>query len=67
MFRRPDAKGLDGIRGDKPFILHPDGMGWLWVASGLKDGPLPTHYEPLESQFRNPLYPHQARFQSAGG
>jgi formate dehydrogenase major subunit len=55
----PGATGLDGIRGDKPFILHPDGMGWLWVASGLKDGPLPTHYEPLESQFRNPLYPHQ--------
>jgi formate dehydrogenase major subunit len=23
----------------------------------LKDGPLPTHYEPLESLFRNPLYP----------
>src|SRR5581483_4643345 len=53
----PDAKGLDAIPGDKPFILHPDGMGWIWVASGLKDGPLPTHYEPLESQFRNPLFP----------
>ncbi len=33
----PGATGLDGIRGDKPFILHPDGMGWIWVASGLKD------------------------------
>ena len=53
----PGVKGLDGIRGDKSFILHPDGMGWLWVPSGLKDGPLPTHYEPLESQFHNPLYP----------
>jgi formate dehydrogenase major subunit len=29
------------------------------VASGLKDGPLPTHYEPLESPLRNPLYPAQ--------
>ncbi len=55
----PGVKGLDGIRGDKPFILHPDGMGWIWVPSGLKDGPLPTHYEPLESPFHNPLYPKQ--------
>ena len=26
------------------FVLHPDGVGWLFVPSGLKDGPLPTHY-----------------------
>jgi formate dehydrogenase major subunit len=32
-------------------------MGWLWVSSGLKDGPLPTHYEPLETVTRNTLYP----------
>jgi formate dehydrogenase major subunit len=51
------ARGLDGIAGDKPFILHADGMAWIWVATGLKDGPLPTHYEPLESLFHNPLYP----------
>ena len=25
-----------------------DGKGWLFVPSGLKDGPLPTHYEPEE-------------------
>ena len=55
----PGAKGDDGIAGDKPFIMHPDGEGWIWVASGLKDGPLPTHYEPLESPVRNPLYPTQ--------
>ena len=53
------ARGMDGIAGDKPFVLHPDGVGWIWVASGLKDGPLPTHYEPLESLFANPLYPLQ--------
>ena len=40
------------IAGDKPFILHPDGVGWLYVTSGLKDGPLPTHYEPLEIAVR---------------
>jgi formate dehydrogenase major subunit len=27
---------------------------------GLKDGPLPTHYEPFESPIANPLYPFQA-------
>ena len=39
--------------------MHPDGVGWLWVPAGLKDGPLPTHYEPLESNVANPLYPAQ--------
>ena len=52
-----DAKGDDAIAGDKPFIMHPDGVGWIWVSSGLKDGPIPTHYEPLESVSTNPLYP----------
>lgn len=55
-----DAKGDDAIAGDKPFIMHPDGVGWIWVSSGLKDGPLPTHYEPLESVRPNPLYPEQS-------
>jgi formate dehydrogenase major subunit len=39
--------------------LHPDGVGWLYVPSGLKDGPLPTHYEPLEGPVKNPLYQQQ--------
>jgi formate dehydrogenase major subunit len=55
----PDAKGDDAIAGDQPFTLHPDGLGWIWVATGLKDGPLPTHYEPLESPVSNPLYGRQ--------
>jgi formate dehydrogenase major subunit len=53
----PDAEGDAGLAGDKPFILHPDGMGWLWVPMGLADGPLPTHYEAFESPIRNPVYP----------
>lgn len=59
---RPTAQcgGDETIPGDAPFIMHPDGMGWLWVPSGLKDGPLPVHYEPLESNVRNPLYGQQA-------
>lgn len=53
----PGAKNDDALAGDKPFIMHPDGFGWIWVASGLKDGPLPTHYEPLETPLKNKLYP----------
>jgi formate dehydrogenase major subunit len=54
-----DAEGDDALAGDKPFILHADGVGWIWVPKGLADGPLPTHYESLESPVRNPLYPQQ--------
>ena len=56
---RTARRATTRIAGDQPFILHPDGVGWLWVASGLKDGPLPAHYEPLESPVGNPLYPEQ--------
>ena len=55
----PGATGDAALRGDAPFIMHPDGMGWIWVASGLKDGPLPAHYEPLESPVSNSLYAQQ--------
>lgn len=51
--------GTEALGGAKPFTLHPDGVGWLYVATGLKDGPLPTHYEPLESPIENPLYRQQ--------
>jgi formate dehydrogenase major subunit len=52
-----DASGDDALAGDQPFIMHPDGVGWLYVPSGLKDGPLPAHYEPLETPVGNPFYP----------
>jgi formate dehydrogenase major subunit len=45
--------------GSDPFSLKPDGRGWLFAPSGLKDGPLPTHYEPLESPVNNLLYKQQ--------
>ena len=60
--KRPDyepqnrQRGLDGQRGNAPFILHEDGLGWMYVPKGLQDGPLPTHYEPLESPVRSALY-----------
>ena len=59
--KRPDFKGDpekggdEALPGDAPFIMHPDGVGWIWVPSGLMDGPLPTHYEPLESNLANSL------------
>jgi formate dehydrogenase major subunit len=55
---RPERDGEqgDGLRGDTPFVLHEDGRGWIWVPGGLKDGPLPAHYEPLESPLDNAVY-----------
>jgi formate dehydrogenase major subunit len=55
----PDARGKDTIGGADPFVMQSDGKGWIFVPSGLKDGPLPTHYEPEESLIRNPLYGQQ--------
>jgi formate dehydrogenase major subunit len=60
--KRPDyeppegARAEDAHRGDEPFVMQADGRGWLYAPSGLVDGPLPTHYEPHESPFGNPLY-----------
>ncbi|HEY3050306.1 MAG TPA: molybdopterin dinucleotide binding domain-containing protein, partial [Gaiellaceae bacterium] len=57
----PDgAKAEEAIAGDHPFIMQVDGRSWLFVAQGLEDGPLPTHYEPHESPFENPLYAQRA-------
>lgn len=55
-----NGKGTTALGGARPFTLHPDGVGWLYVASGLKDGPLPAHYEALESLVTNPLYRQQS-------
>jgi formate dehydrogenase major subunit len=57
----PDATGMAAIAGNEPFIMKPDGVGWLYAAGAVKDGPLPTHYEPVESPVGNLLYPkHQS-------
>jgi formate dehydrogenase major subunit len=55
----PGATGMAAIAGNQPFIMKPDGVGWLY-APAVKDGPLPTHYEPVESPLGNLLYPKQA-------
>ena len=55
----PGAVGPAALRGDDPFVMQADGKGWLFVPTGLQDGPLPTHYEPHESPVRNALYGQQ--------
>jgi formate dehydrogenase major subunit len=55
----PSATGVDAISGVDPFIMQADGKAWLFAPAGLVDGPLPTHYEPEESPFRNLLYDQQ--------
>ena len=67
--KRPDYKpdwskhpsGMDAVSGASPFIMEADGHAMLFVPSGLKDGPLPAHYEPVESPVRNELYPSRQR------
>ena len=49
-------RGVDAHDGRSPFPLTADGKAALFAPAGLKDGPLPTHYEPIESPVRNPLY-----------
>ena len=39
--------------------MQADGKAWLFAPAGLVDGPLPAHYEPQESPFRNLLYGQQ--------
>jgi formate dehydrogenase major subunit len=56
----PNGVGLDYHDGASPFIMKGDGKGWLYVPTGLVDGPLPTHYEPYESPVRNAVYPQQS-------
>jgi formate dehydrogenase major subunit len=65
--KRPDYKpdwsthpeGMDALSGADPFIMVPGGRSLIFVPTGLKDGPLPTHYEPVESPVQNPLYKQQ--------
>ncbi len=58
---RPEVgtTGVDAIGGDDPFIMQVDGKGWLYAPSGMIDGPMPTHYEPMESPVQNALYGQQ--------
>jgi formate dehydrogenase major subunit len=60
-YRPPEgAQREDAIAGTEPFIMQADGRSWLYVPTGLADGPLPAHYEPQESPVRNLFYGQQA-------
>jgi formate dehydrogenase major subunit len=56
---KPGAVGIDAQAGSDPFIMQPDGRAQLFVGGALKDGPLPAHYEPLESVMSNLVYTQQ--------
>ncbi|MBO0886312.1 MAG: molybdopterin-dependent oxidoreductase [Acidimicrobiales bacterium] len=59
-YRPPEgARGGEALWGTDPFVMQADGRGWLFAPAGLNDGPLPTHYEPQDSPFSNPLYGRQ--------
>ena len=55
----PGATGTAALSGVDPFIMQVDGKGWLFAPAGVLDGPLPTHYEPVESVVENLLYKQQ--------
>jgi formate dehydrogenase major subunit len=61
---RPDwsknPKGMDALAGSDPFIMEADGRCAIFAPAGLKDGPLPTYYEPVESPVKNPFYGQQS-------
>lgn len=54
-----DAKGNAALGGADPFTVHSDGKAWLFVPYGMKDGPFPVHYEPVESPYHNLLWPQE--------
>ncbi len=53
------AVGAESLGGDDAFVMQADGKAWLYVPTGILDGPLPAHYEPAESPIRNPVYTQQ--------
>ncbi|HWI62155.1 MAG TPA: molybdopterin dinucleotide binding domain-containing protein, partial [Symbiobacteriaceae bacterium] len=42
-----------------PFIMNAEGKALLFSPSAMKDGPLPEHYEPVESPFANKMNKRQ--------
>jgi formate dehydrogenase major subunit len=51
--------GTPNPRGKHAFLMLADGRARLYAPS-LADGPLPEHYEPVESPVRNAMSPQQA-------
>lgn len=55
-----ELRGMEAHAGHHPFVMMADGKAALFSPAGLKDAPLPTHYEPMESPVRNLLYAQRA-------
>jgi formate dehydrogenase major subunit len=54
---KADSKPKDHMG---PFIMNPEGVGRIFgPLAAFADGPLPEHYEPIESPIDNPLHPEQ--------
>jgi len=53
--------GVERFPGSAPFVMKPEGKAWLFFPSGMKDGPIPTHYEPWESPVHNLFYERAER------
>jgi formate dehydrogenase major subunit len=55
---KPDSDPKDHMG---PFIMNAEGVGRIFAPLGLfADGPMPEHYEPIESPVRNALHPNQS-------
>jgi len=55
---KPDSNPKDHMG---PFIMNAEGVGRIFAPLGLfADGPLPEHYEPIESPVQNALHPNQS-------
>ncbi|MET0519087.1 MAG: molybdopterin dinucleotide binding domain-containing protein, partial [Burkholderiaceae bacterium] len=58
---RPDANPGDE-EPVRPFIMNAEGVARMFAPTGMVEGPLPEHYEPLESPLpNNPMHPSNAK------
>lgn len=48
-----NALGVDNPDSRLPFIMQEEGVGRLFAVTKMVDGPIPEHYEPLESPLIN--------------
>ena len=61
--KNPD--GTDNPKAKLPFIMEPEGVGRIFGISKMADGPIPEHYEPLESPLKKNPMGHSQRMNPA--
>ena len=61
--QNPD--GSDNENAKLPFIMEPEGVGRIFGITKMVDGPVPEHYEPLESPLENNPMAHAQRINPA--